>query len=225
MDKEDILLLHGALGSKTQFDKLIPLLKEHYNVHTLNFEGHGGRSTQNAFSIDLFRKNTLDYLEAQQLSAVTIFGYSMGGYVALSLALQKPEMVKRIVTLGTKFDWTPRSAEKEGKMLNPEKIKQKIPHFAKILEATHSPNDWEEVMHKTAQMMLGLGNGNALNIDELAQIKTPTLIGIGNKDHMVGIEESESAANALANGRLKVLEDVQHPIEKVDAEVLLELIG
>ena len=47
-------------------------------------------------------------------------GHSMGGYVALKLALKRPELVDRIITLGTKFNWTPEVAAKEVKMLNPD---------------------------------------------------------------------------------------------------------
>ena len=55
----------------------------------------------------------------------------MGGYVALQLANKHPKYVQKIITLGTKFAWDKETAAKEVKMLNPEKIEEKIPAFAK----------------------------------------------------------------------------------------------
>ncbi len=81
----------------------------------------------------------------------------MGGYVGLNLAKEYPELVGRIVTLGTKFAWTKEVAEKEIKMLNPEKIAEKIPAFADRLKSIHTNNNWKEVVRKTARMMYGLG--------------------------------------------------------------------
>jgi len=48
---EHLLLLHGALGSKEQLAALALKLKDKYVVHTLNFNGHGGRP----FPKSLFR--------------------------------------------------------------------------------------------------------------------------------------------------------------------------
>lgn len=41
MSKPDLMLLHGALGSRAQFSSLEPVLGETFRVHTLDFEGHG----------------------------------------------------------------------------------------------------------------------------------------------------------------------------------------
>ncbi len=46
---KDLLLLHGALGAKSQFDKLADLLCTTYIVHALNFEGHGGAGEVETF--------------------------------------------------------------------------------------------------------------------------------------------------------------------------------
>ncbi|MEM6721700.1 MAG: alpha/beta hydrolase [Bacteroidota bacterium] len=222
--KENLLLLHGALGSKIQLQLLQQLLSEDFNVHTLNFEGHGGRALDHEFAMERFAKNVVEKLEALEILQTHIFGYSMGGYVALTLAQKHPEMVGHIITLGTKFDWSLESAQQEVKMLNPEKIEEKVPAFAKRLHELHQPNDWKKVMHKTADMMLALANGKKLIDQDLQEIQHKTLIGIGALDTMVTLEESKNAATHLPYGTLKILEGVKHPIEKVDMNVLATVI-
>ncbi len=217
---KNILLLHGALGSKKQLFGLESILNSNFNCVTLNFEGHGDHASEKAFSIDLFTQNVINFLQENQIENTHIFGYSMGGYVALNLAIKKPELVGKIMTYGTKFDWTPESAEKEVKMLNPEKIEEKVPAFAHKLQSTHTANDWKDVMNKTAQMMLELGNGARLEIDDFSRIQQNVLISIGTKDHMVSIEESKIAANSLPNGKLFKFESEPHMIEQLDADQL-----
>jgi pimeloyl-ACP methyl ester carboxylesterase len=51
----------------------------------------------------------------------------MGGYVALKTAVLHPGRIEAIVTLGTKFHWDPENASNEVRMLNPEKIEEKVP--------------------------------------------------------------------------------------------------
>jgi esterase/lipase len=130
---KQLLVLHGALGAQQQFEELKTLLESQFTVHTLNFEGHGGRTSNAPFSMDLFVENVRDYLQENNLSSCSVFGYSMGGYVALKFAAKFPGTVNEIVTLGTKFGWSPEIALKETAMLNPEKIEEKVPKFAAAL--------------------------------------------------------------------------------------------
>src|SRR5689334_13100853 len=111
-----ILILHGALGSASQLEPVKSMMESNgMRVHLLSFSGHGGISFQKNFGIEQFADDTLHYIKSYQLKQVNIFGYSMGGYVALWLAKQYPDVVGKIVTLGTKFDWSVESAAKEVK--------------------------------------------------------------------------------------------------------------
>ena len=134
------------MGSEVQLQPLQKLLETDFTVHTLNFEGHGGRSSAHEFDMERFADNIVEKLQTLEISNTHIFGYSMGGYVALTLAKKHPDMVNTIVTLGTKFNWSVESAQQEVKMLNPAKIEEKVPAFAKRLHELHQPNDWKEVM-------------------------------------------------------------------------------
>jgi len=224
MNNNNLLLLHGALGTEAQFASLKDKLSADFKVFDLNFEGHGNRFSEKDFSIDLFAENVVAFMKEQGIDKTVIFGYSMGGYVALKLALRKPELVSKIITLGTKFNWSKEVAALEVKMLNPEKVEEKVPAFASRLEEIHSANDWKEVMRKTAKMMLDLSEGAKLTDEDLKVVGQDVLIGIGELDKMVTLEESENAASTLPNGKLKVIKGFKHPIEKVDMNQLTDII-
>ncbi len=221
---QNLLLLHGALGTKDQFRSLKEKLSHEFQVHDLDFEGHGKRASPKEFTMGLFTENVIAYLSEKKINKAHIFGYSMGGYVGLNVAQKHPDFVGKIITLGTKFAWTEETAAKEVRMLNPQKIEEKVPAFANMLAAVHTKNNWKEVVDKTAKMMLGLGRGERLTEKDLEEIKHETLIGIGSKDNMVSIEESKESAEILPNGNLRIIEDFQHPIDSINEEVLTSII-
>lgn len=220
----DLLLLHGALGSKKQFTELSVVLSPYFNVHTMDFEGHGDYKSSSDFSIDAFVNNVWDYLEKHNLKQVSIFGYSMGGYVAMKAALTFPEKIDTITTLGTKVDWSRASAEKEIKLLNPETIELKLPQFARALNEEQVANNWKIVMHKTAKFMLDLADNSCLSEEDFRNIKNEVVVGIGELDNMVTYEESSWLAATLPHGKLVTLEQCQHPIQKVKTDLLANFI-
>ncbi|QTN39777.1 alpha/beta hydrolase [Cryomorphaceae bacterium] len=215
-----LLLLHGALGSEQQLTALRREMESSFNVHSLNFEGHGGSPSGRPFSMEGFVENVLAYLDANDLKSANIFGYSMGGYVALQLARSHPERVEKIVTYGTKLDWSPEASAKEVRMLNPDVIEEKVPKFAAHLKATHHPDHWRDVLAKTADMMLDLGQRPRLTNSTFAEVSCPVLVCIGSEDQMVTLAESQNAAEHLSQGTLLELNGYVHPIERVDSKAL-----
>ncbi len=223
MSQNSILLLHGALGSEAQFTKLKKELSYSFNVHTLTFEGHGGLSSNRPFSMEVFVENVVEYLDENRLESVNVFGYSMGGFVALMLAKEHPNRVNKIVTLGTKFAWTPEFSAMEVRKLNPDKIEEKVPRFADFLQKVHRPLDWKMVVRNTANMMIDLGVERPLE-KYYSSISNPTLIMLGGLDNMSTEEESKLVAKELPNGAFQLIPDAEHPIEKVKASELSKLI-
>lgn len=221
---EPLILLHGALGSRTQLAALAEQLTPHYDVHPLDFPGHGGTPATEAFSIAYFARQVQQYCSDKNLHSVTIFGYSMGGYVALYLARQQPHLVTRVITLATKFHWDEATAAREVKMLQPDVIEQKVPQFAQALRERHAPTDWTEVLHQTAAMLQGLGQQNALALEDYKAITCPCLLMLGDRDKMVSLEETVAVYGQLPHGQLAVLPNTPHPLEAVSVDRLTWMI-
>ena len=215
-----LLLLHGAIGSSLQLVPLKSELEKHFtDVFLFDFPGHGGKKIQEEnFSIKLFAENVLKFLDENKIQRVNIFGYSMGGYVALYLARCYPDRIGKIITLGTKLEWTEEIAAKEIKMLDPEKISQKIPAFADALQKRHSPEDWKMVLKKTAGMMMALGKNAELKKEDFLQIKNEILLTVGDRDNMVTKEETMEVYGFLSNGLFEILPGTPHPIEQVEVK-------
>ena len=216
-----LLLLHGALGSAGQLAPLANSLGKQFRVHTFTFSGHGGRGKlEESFSIEHFSLELEEWLQEQGLPAMPVVGYSMGGYVALYLAARASGHFIQILTLGTKFSWSPESARHEIKRLQPHIIAEKLPQFAQMLADRHHPHDWRLQMQSTANMMLQLGDKPLLTQEVLSKIKIPVTIMRGSEDRMVGEAESRQAAEWLPNAAYKELEGQPHPLEQTDLAML-----
>lgn len=212
---QQLLLLHGALGSAENFQSLASLLQNDFDIHTLTFEGHGGKDIpENDFSIAQFAQEVIIYLDENKIDSIPIFGYSMGGYVGLYLAKHFPERISKLFTLATKINWTKEGAAKDAGMLIPKVIIEKVPKYAAALETLHGKN-WEILMQKTAQMMLDLGENPLLTSSDFESITTPVLLSVGDKDMMVTVEETLAVFKTLSNAQLLVMPNTIHPIEKV----------
>jgi len=204
-----MLLLHGALGARTQLDALASLISRRQTVHQVEFEGHGETPHRDRpFTVDGFVENVISAMDAAGLSKVDVFGYSLGGYVGLALALARPERVSTITTLGTKFEW------------NADVAASLVTRLRKV--------DAPEPLHeRTTDFLTRLGERPPLGRTELARIHHRVRIMVGDRDATVSVEESAAAYRQLPSGELMVLPRTTHPMEQVDAyrlaDILIEL--
>ena len=208
---KSLLILHGALGCSSQMLPLINLLKNDFTIYSLDFSGHGKKSNiEEELSMELFVNDVLDFISKENISTpINIFGYSMGGYVALLLASLYPEKVNKIYTLATKFDWNEESSIKESKMLDAEKIEDKVPHYAEMLSDRHGKDFWKNTCDKTAQLMLSLGKNPVLKDHILKSIICECVISVGSLDKMVAVDETKNVAlNVGANNVFDVYPDL-----------------
>jgi len=219
----NLILLHGALGHSEIFNPFKEELSKYFTIYTPLFSGHGCiQLPESGISIEKYTQELKEFIEKEKLNDVYIFGHSMGGYVALCYALESPENLNSIMTLGTKFDWNEEQAVKESKMLNPEVIAEKIPKYAELLEKQHGAK-WKQLLPAIADMMISLGKNPPLK-NNLSTINIPVQIMVGDKDNMATLEESIGVYRSLPNAKLAVLPNTKHPMDKVRPKLLLDLM-
>jgi len=127
-------------------------------------------------------------------------------------------------TTDTKVSWNPEIASREVKMLNPQKIEEKVPAFAKILAARHGSDQWKDVLTKTGVLLNSLGESNPINQDAMKRVTCPVHLCLADQDEMVTWEETETVANMIPNATISRLEHSKHPIENVDLNALASKI-
>ncbi len=220
-----IILLHGAIGSEVSTISLRKFLADHRKVYSFNFPGHGGKDLTNGeFGIETFSKELIAFMDMKKLEQASVFGYSMGGYVALYTALTHPQRFHRILTLGTRLLWDPETAAKEIAKLNPEKILEKVPAFASQLKHEHGDSHWTDLLSNTAAMLKKLGREPLLTMENLATLNVPVRICVAEHDTVAGTELSKSIADILPKGEYVEIPDAYHPLEKTPLSEILNQI-
>lgn len=214
---KDLILLHGALGSAKQFSKLEESLKNNFTIHKLDFQSHGDNSVNSDdFGINQFANDLKKFIDDKNLVKPFVFGFSMGGYVAMYLESISPGTFDKIFTLGTKYKWDSETSAKEAAMLDADLMQEKFPDYANYLDKLHFGIGWKELMKLTVEMMLNLGAIPILTNELISKIEIPCRISIGDKDKMVTLEETVSVFKTLQKGSLLVFPETQHPFERVN---------
>lgn len=222
--KKDLILLHGAIGSKSQLDALADKLDDKYIIHQFDFPGHGEKANQSSqFSIHNFVNYLHNYIIKNEIYKPSVFGYSMGGYVALTLEA-KAKVFNKIMTLNTKFHWDEKTAQKEKRMFIPEIIEEKVPHFADKLKEMHGKSNWTRLLKYHRNMMDDISENNALPDSLLRKIDTQVLITRSTNDEMVTKSESKRVVELIYNSDYYELENSRHAIEQSDINLLTEKI-
>lgn len=165
-----------------------------------------------------------DFIELNKLQGVSVFGYSMGGYLSIMVGLQRSGIFSQIITLGTKFNWSESIAIKEVQQV------QSILHlpnehpFKKQQFALHGESYFNNCIKITCNLITEIGKNKYITNEKLFHFKIPTLLLIGDQDTMVTGHETEEICKAMPNAKLMTLPETKHPFEKVNKLTLAKLI-
>ncbi len=93
-----LLLLHGGLASGEMFGPILPILAEHHQVVLVDLQGHGRTADiDRPLDIRLMAGDVAALIDHLGLDRPDVVGYSLGGGVALQVAIRHPEKVGRLV--------------------------------------------------------------------------------------------------------------------------------
>jgi len=103
-NKPPIIFIHGLGMTSEVFTPLINALNltESHSLHLLDLEGHGlSPASSPSMSVASYAADLVAIASSANVSSATVIGHSMGGHIALTLALQRPKLVKTLILLGT----------------------------------------------------------------------------------------------------------------------------
>jgi len=94
-----VVILHGLLGSSSNWRSIARRLAERHRVFALDLPNHGESPHVDTMSYPAMAADVAAFLDGQQLPRATLIGHSMGGKTAMRLALEQPERVQRLVVV------------------------------------------------------------------------------------------------------------------------------
>lgn len=96
-----LLILHGLFGMSDNWKTLGKRFAEEkgFQVHLLDLRNHGRSPHSEQFSYDLMVDDVKAYCEKHDLNKIILLGHSMGGKVAMHLAVDSPDLLEALIVV------------------------------------------------------------------------------------------------------------------------------
>lgn len=116
-----LLLLHGLNGSTFSFRLLMPYLALHFRTIALDLKGFGysDRPPDGDYSLGEQARLVAGFLDALAIDKAFVLGHSLGGAVAMRLALGYPERVERLILVSAADDSELRRGLRSARLIRP----------------------------------------------------------------------------------------------------------
>ncbi|MFK5987036.1 MAG: alpha/beta fold hydrolase [Pseudomonadota bacterium] len=92
-----ILILHGLFGNARNWQNIASYLSKNNQVYSLDLRNHGLSAHSEDMTYQHMAEDVLEFITAHKLGKVNLLGHSMGGKVVMHLALNYPEIVKKLI--------------------------------------------------------------------------------------------------------------------------------
>jgi len=220
-----LLVLHGAAGStRSETAPLMRRLESSFHLVGVDLSGHGTSAfpSDQDFSLDLFAEDVRTAMTALDLSSAHVFGFSLGGGVALHLAQRSPALVDRLAVFQTNVDWTRPQANRMRQRLDLGALQENAPEQAERLRARHSfPT---RLLRRLQSFVETLPDASDELAPGLSDLSAPTLVGAVDQDPLFGPEAPQALYQKLPNARLAILPGEHHDLAKAPLPLLSSLL-
>jgi 2-succinyl-6-hydroxy-2,4-cyclohexadiene-1-carboxylate synthase len=199
-----VILLHGFTHTGRSWEPVIAALGERYRAIAPDIRGHGSASERQPVTINA----VIEDVGSLTSGPLTLVGYSMGGRIALHVALALRERVQRLVLIGASpgiGDASERAErraadERLAEEIESSTIEEFASHWASNPLLAGQPS-WvgEERLRNTpeglARALRGLGTGALPSLwDRLGELRMPVVLVVGERDQKFREIAEEMAA-------------------------------
>lgn len=95
----DVVLIHGLFGSLENLNAIAKPLSENYRVTNIDLRNHGRSFHSDIMNYSVMANDVVELLASLNINNTHIVGHSMGGKVAMQIALEHPQLVNKLVVL------------------------------------------------------------------------------------------------------------------------------
>ena len=226
-----VVFLHHFTAVLDDWDpRVIDGIAAEHRVIAFDNRGIGATGGSVPHSIEEMGRDAIAFIRALGLEKVDLFGFSLGGGVAQMIALQAPELVRRMILAGT----GPRGGEGIDQILKialvanlkaaltlkdsrnylffprtPAGKRAAKDYFGRLMERKTGRDKPISLQARLAQVKAIRAAGRS-EPDDLSRITQPVLVANGDHDLMVASSHSADLARRLPNARLTIYPDSGH---------------
>lgn len=225
---EAVLLLHAFPLNSKMWEPQVTSLGDRFRLLTPDLPGFGDSSApddRTGYSMDRWADDAAAVLADAGVTAATVLGLSMGGYVTFSLWRRNRDLVKALVLADTRSEADPPEGKEkrsgQQKTVEAEGTAPLVEALPGALLGDTTRSSRPEVVERAKEIMgqntpeafIGALEAMKNRIDstgDLAGVDVPTLILVGEEDTLTPPDLSRSMHEHIAGSKLAVLPEAGH---------------
>ena len=221
-----VIFLHAFPLNQTMWDDQVAALRNHCRAITLDLRGFGrSDAPQGPYRMDEMAADVRALMAVLNLEKAVLVGLSMGGYIALALYRNYPEILRALVLADTRASGDTNEA-RERRLKSAERAeldgskaiaRDMVPLLLGRSTLENRPSVVQRVQamieSNTPQGIAGAQRGMAERRDStyiLAGMDFPVLIVVGSEDTLTPVAEAEGLRNGIAGARFCVIKGAGH---------------
>jgi pimeloyl-ACP methyl ester carboxylesterase len=187
-----LILLHGGYGTGADFEPAMPELAKNRKVIAVDLQAHGRTADiDRPLRYPAMADDIAGLIRHLGLAEADVLGYSLGGGVALRLAIQHPELIRRLVVVSQaprRDAWYPEvRAGFDGMGSHLAEAFKQSPMYAQYMNVAPRVQDWPVLMDKIGDLLRQDYDWSA----EVAAFTMPVLLAFGDADSIPAAEIAE----------------------------------
>ena len=225
-----LVLIHGFLGSSEMWEPQINYLSKYFRVIIPNLPGFGKSKTiKSVDSIYLMANSVIEHLNKKKIEKFYLLGHSMGGMIAQEITTQLGNRITKLICYGTG-----PIGDIPGRFETMDESREKLKKNGLEITAYRIAKTWfvEEDKSKYFYLCEDAGKATSLaaadnaliamknwsGLENLKNIKNPTLIIWGDQDKAYNFNQVDILNKNIPNSELKIIEGCSHNVhlEKPD---------
>ena len=240
--RPQILLLHGGNQSAHSWDLVSLHLSDRYHVFALDQRGHGDSewNREQDYSIDSMVGDAVAFIADQQLLDPIVFGHSMGGRIALTMATQHLALARALVIVdvgpeisveGSKTiqHFVVHNVEFDDLEIFLDNVQKYDPfrtraHIERTVKYNMLRRADGKYISKVDHRRIPLRNAE-LTLDDMRTLTCPVLVLRGAESNILEPEAAVRFVDALPHGRLVTVPKCGHNVHSGNTPGFLEAIG
>jgi len=223
---QTIVFAHGLCMDSESFRDQLRTLSDRYRVIAYDSRGHGRSEVPaGTYDMDTLTADAAAFIEAVRAAPCHFAGLSMGGMVAMRLALRRPELLQSLVLIATSAD----AATKRQRMLTPigsriieyfgfrPLLSEFVPSmYGRTWLGSSAHREWATryvlQLPRNLRYPLTVVAARKSIAAEIHTIKIPTLVMVGSEDILLPPSHAKRIAAAIEGARLVIVPDTGHLI-------------
>lgn len=191
-------------------------LRSFMRVVLIDLPGHGKSPGDGCDSVEEYRDAVYEAIKRLNVGGCYVAGHSLGGAIAMSLALLHPEVVKGIILIGTGAKLKVLPQILEGIQKDKENTTNNIITlaFSKYASSALKKDDFDETMKCRAEVIhkdfSACDRFNAM--ESITSLVMPALIVCGTDDSLTPPKYSHYLNKAITGSRLVLIQDSGHMV-------------